>query len=42
MQALAGMRIGGTKTVRVPPALGFGGRGVLAPFAYVPPNATLT
>lgn len=40
-QALDGMRIGGKRTVRVPPELGFGQRPVLAPFALVPPGSAL-
>lgn len=40
-QAVEGMRIGGTRTVLVPAALGFGREPALAPFAIVAPNATL-
>lgn len=40
-QALLGMRVGGTRTVTVPPSLGFGGTTVLAPVAPVPANSTL-
>jgi len=40
-QALLGMRVGGTRTVSVPPSLGFGSTTVLAPVAPVPANSTL-
>ncbi|GLI65258.1 hypothetical protein VaNZ11_008747 [Volvox africanus] len=40
-QALAGMTVGGRRTVRVPPALGFGSQTVLAPYGVVPANSTL-
>ncbi|GIM03974.1 hypothetical protein Vretimale_8615 [Volvox reticuliferus] len=40
-QALTGMSIGGRRTVRVPPALGFGSQTVLAPYSVVPANSTL-
>lgn len=41
-QALEGMTVGGTRTVTVPPGLGFGTGGSLAPYAFVPPGATLS
>lgn len=41
-QALEGMRIGGRRTVKVPAALGFGDREVLAPYAVVPGGSTVT
>ncbi|KAG2451096.1 hypothetical protein HYH02_004364 [Chlamydomonas schloesseri] len=40
-QALTGMSIGGKRTVRVPPELGFGGAAVGAPYAIVPAGSTL-
>ncbi|PNW78393.1 hypothetical protein CHLRE_09g399300v5 [Chlamydomonas reinhardtii] len=40
-QALTGMSIGGRRTVRVPPELGFGGAAVGAPYAIVPAGSTL-
>ncbi|GIL56667.1 hypothetical protein Vafri_11997 [Volvox africanus] len=40
-QALTGMTVGGRRTVRVPPALGFGSQTVLAPYGVVPANSTL-
>ncbi|KAG2428157.1 hypothetical protein HXX76_011837 [Chlamydomonas incerta] len=40
-QALSGMSIGGKRTVRVPPELGFGGTAVGAPYAIVPAGSTL-
>ena len=39
--ALLGMRVGGTRTVTVPPELGFGQAQVAAPYAVVPPGSTL-
>ena len=41
VDALTGMRVGGSRSVRVPPKLGFGNSQVLAPYAVVPGNATL-
>lgn len=38
---ICGMRVGGERTIRVPPALGFGADAVAAPFGDVPPNSTL-
>eukprot|EP00882_Tetradesmus_deserticola_P028191 GHRQ01031388.1.p1 GENE.GHRQ01031388.1~~GHRQ01031388.1.p1 ORF type:complete len:230 (+),score=48.66 GHRQ01031388.1:412-1101(+) len=40
-QALVGMKIGGQRSVLVPPQLGFGGAAVLAPYAGVPANSVL-
>ena len=39
--ALLGMRVGGKKTVTVPPELGFGQAQVAAPYGVVPPGSTL-
>lgn len=39
--ALLGMRVGGKRTVSVPPELGFGQAAVVAPYAVVPPGSTL-
>lgn len=40
-QALLGMKIGGQRSVLVPPQLGFGSAAVLAPYAGVPANSML-
>eukprot|EP00775_Hariotina_reticulata_P004551 gene4551-4803_t len=40
-EAIVGMKIGGQKSVLVPPEGGFGSSPVLAPYAPVPANATL-
>lgn len=40
-QAVVGMRVGGKRTVVVPPELGFGGTPVLAPYGVIPANSTL-
>jgi FKBP-type peptidyl-prolyl cis-trans isomerase FkpA len=40
-QAIVGMKIGGQRSVLVPPQLGFGGAAVLAPYAGVPANSVL-
>ncbi len=39
--ALLGMRVGGKRTVTVPPELGFGQTAVAAPYGIVPPGSTL-
>jgi hypothetical protein len=40
-QAILGMKIGGQRSVLVPPQLGFGSTAVLAPYAGVPANSVL-
>jgi hypothetical protein len=40
-QALEGMTIGGRRTVKVPAALGFGDKPVLAPYAMVPAGSAV-
>ncbi|KAF6257472.1 hypothetical protein COO60DRAFT_1229303 [Scenedesmus sp. NREL 46B-D3] len=40
-QAIVGMKIGGQRSVLVPPQLGFGRAAVLAPYAGVPANSVL-
>jgi FKBP-type peptidyl-prolyl cis-trans isomerase len=37
-EGVAGMKVGGTRILTVPPAMGYGGRGV---GGVIPPNATL-
>lgn len=41
-QGLIGARVGTVRAIDVPPALGFGSRPVVGPFAVVPANSTLT
>lgn len=41
-RGIEGMRVGGTRTISVPPELGFGGSMVRSPYATVPGGSTLT
>lgn len=40
-RGIEGMRVGGTRTISVPPELGFGNTAVRSPYAVVPAGSTL-
>lgn len=41
LRGIEGMKIGGTRTVRFPPSLGFGDRPAIAPYGILPAGSTV-